>query len=531
MGRLTMKDYLVLEEESEKQKERLDQKKKTIIGVGSICLFVVLCIAIASPILFRSPYKGTFAYIEGIGISSNIDSIYEWNGEDNKYSLPFRDMKLEIVIDGGNKVLEQKEASNTIQWTEKDTFFIKVHVPWQGEKIKQTGRYAMSDIQTDSDFDENGVPNLNPEMEREYPRELLLAILEYQDLMIECSSNQNRANIGYGLSQGEIEIKAQEFVLDYEVFLSNHLYQGGAVTATEEFFIQLFKENVEPVTSSYNKEEIGDFTIKGAWEKPKVEKDIRKLGDVTEFSDTLIFSKKKNLSKDGKAKQIEIQPIKTDGEGTERYLTVFKHIYGMLTDGMETKQSFSFEKDGEKIELPFTYTGSMDYWNVQYQIKDEEPDYFVIPYVFEAKTVERKKTIKLPVPKEDGSFEGTYSFRWKEDGADTTITVKNAEWNKKELAEAGFKNTLCYELEIQENGKKKELESLHIQEENKEIPLAGLYSTLQYSDLVWDKEETPYLVFSAIMPELLEGRTEWEVSITEAVYRYKEPLKLPLKSR
>lgn len=519
-----MKDYLIVEEqkpsfEEKIKKIRFHKKVRNILLFGGI-IILIISFFFTIPVFFPSPFKGRFSYIQPFGIyNEDIQDIYMGQVKEDSFQIDaFDDTKVQMELGNVVKVVQKQDG----EWSERNLFEVRLHLPWEGEKIPKTGVYKTSEIIS---YDEKGESQINKEVQSLYPKKLLSKFLQYGMLGVQGRIEQigNVVNSGYNFS--EIEVKEQEIIFSYILDISIHSYNTHySVPKQEEVILNITEW-------SQLKNILGTYQFPIVWNSPETVDNIKQLGNTLLFEHTVIFYRiTENENPLHKISQIEIHPIETRANSNEICLTTFKH-YAML-EGYKD-ETFYLEQNGKKLKEEVTVT-DYNWQNIEgyYEINEEQPDYFVIPYVFEEKERKHEKVMTLPVPKEDGSFDGTYSFHLNGDGESTEVKIKKAYWNKEELEYFGM-DSLCYELEIIDTGSKKELDNLKfeilgIEEVNSLYQFdIDLYRGINRG-IAW-QGETPYLIVSYMSPERLEGKEEWQIAITSTIYRYKQPLKIPLK--
>ena len=523
-----MKDYLIVADERLSFEERLKQRVyskqgRNLILLGSIIL-LALSIILAMVLLFPSPWKGKFSYMEPFGIyNDDIEDIYVGKLDDtfqkNGFQIDdFEHETIQINIGALGKIIKKQEK----QLSEENFLEIHLHVPWNGEKNIKTGIYEPSEMISN----ETAKLQVKKEIKSIYSKKLLSKILQYTNITIQGSIPKRGIQIDSESNLSQIEVKEKEIVLTYNVGIYRTLLNTSSAISKREEIILNFTEWGQ--SSRF----LGTYQFPVTWQTQETVTDINELGKTMVFDDVLIFYQMtENENPLHKTSQIEIYSVETKANKNDIYLWNYKHIY---TLNQNRYQPVYLEKNNNPLKTEVNIT-DYSWQNIKayYEVKEKQPDYFVIPYVFEGK--KRKQVVTLPVPKEDGTFDGNYSFSIKGDGEHTEVKIKKAYWNKKELEELGV-DSLCYELEITDTGSKKELDSIDFELlDRKDMGSLYQYGGDSFSlsgldhKIVW-QGETPYLLISPLSLEDLEGRTEWQISITNTWYRYKQPLKIPLKN-
>lgn len=523
MQKKEMQDYLIVEEEKlsllerllESWKIRLDSKKmkKTLVMISS---FVIIALILCSiPMLVSLPFKGQFAYVDGVGVYNDVKKVYQGKIKDDKMTIPFiKDTPIQISLGNATKLRQYEEK----QWEERDVFEVHLHIPWQGEAIAVTGVYQADAILSRN---EEGSLHFKKAVKSLYPEEFLSQILSYTNIFLSAGVEQtgqkpitirNRNNLS------EIEVKEQEAVLTYQIEVSVPLEKQEAISQTEKVIIEL---------TDYIKGITEDCQTEIVWQEQTTTNNIQQLGESLLLDKHLIFYKKtKQNNPLSSCYQLELQAIPTKIKSNKIFWGQYKH--NVRTDNLKST-SYYFEKDKKQIEEEYeiAYKNmSLNSMNVYYTAKENEADYFVIPYVFEEEETKQEQIVTLPVPNEDGSFTGDYQFEIKGSNQKTNVKIKKAYWNKTEWRIMG--ESLCYELEIEDENAKKQLDNIQIKTRGIEDIHASGGSI--YRGIIW-KGETPYLVIFYMTPEHLIGKKEWQIQITNMTYRYTQPLKIPLKSR
>ncbi|MBO8463216.1 MAG: hypothetical protein IAC13_04710, partial [Firmicutes bacterium] len=130
-----MKDYLIVADERLSFEERLKQRVyskqgRNLILLGSIIL-LALSIILAMVLLFPSPWKGKFSYMEPFGIyNDDIEDIYVGKVDDtfqkNGFQIDdFEHETIQINIGALGKIIKKQEK----QLSEENFLEIHLHVP------------------------------------------------------------------------------------------------------------------------------------------------------------------------------------------------------------------------------------------------------------------------------------------------------------------------------------------------------------------------------------------------------------------